>query len=133
MRASMLRLSLDNLPSSVHEEVDNESVLWALSNRPCLVEGRFLDAVFAHRTPALVIRLHAADTARLERGRARSPTFGLSDLQRSDEGDARFRARMFACRVPIVPLRTIDTTNLTVEECSECVRLIIEERLAGPA
>jgi cytidylate kinase len=41
MRASMLRLSLDNLPSSVHEEVDNESVLWALSNRPCLVEGRF--------------------------------------------------------------------------------------------
>lgn len=130
--ALSLTVSIANLPDGVHEAVDRETVLWAQHSQPCLVEGRFLDAVFAGTSPACVIRLEAGDAARLGRARQRFVDFALADLLRCDQEDKQFRARMFAGRAALRPSRIIDTTRLTVEECFECVRSIIGQSLAGP-
>jgi cytidylate kinase len=129
-RAVSIGVGLDDIPDDIHRAVDQETIEWAMANRPCVVEGRFLDAVFAVRKPDVIIRLQATDEVRIRRGRARWPDFELADLRRYDDNDSCFREQMFEGRIPTDPCQVVDTTNLTVEECVECVRSIVEQRLA---
>lgn len=127
-RAASQQVALKDLPDETHREVDQETIEWALANQPCLVEGRFLDTVFSGNSPDVIVRLQATDDARLQRGRMRRGDFELADLQRYDQDDQQFLRRVYPARTPLDCI-DIDTSNLSVDECVECVRSIINKRL----
>jgi hypothetical protein len=50
-------MALADLPDEIHSEIDDATVVWGIGHQPCLIEGRFLDAVFAERnTPIVLIK-----------------------------------------------------------------------------
>jgi cytidylate kinase len=130
-RARALGLSSRDLPDAIHRQVDGSTVVWGLANQPCIIEGRFLDAVFAGvDAPILLINLTASDVQRHARGYvSKGPSFTLNGLRQADADDASFRVRMFTASAEIIPGLTVDSSEMTVEECVLCVRTIIEARL----
>jgi len=59
-RAELLGIPFLRLAGVDHRIVDDETVAWAIGHSDCLVEGRFLDAVFGQAAvPAATIRLTA--------------------------------------------------------------------------
>lgn len=130
--AKSVGVSVAELADSAHEAVDRETVAWAVHNRPCVIEGRFLDSVFADGDRARLIHLACSEATRVARARARVPSFGLADLRRSDTEDGIFRNRVYRGLSPILPFVTVDTTHLSVQECVECIRSILGEEFARP-
>jgi cytidylate kinase len=61
-RASVLGIDIKELPDAIHREIDQETVAWALTHQPCVVEGRFLDLVLA----AVDNRYHVHSTTRIK-------------------------------------------------------------------
>jgi cytidylate kinase len=124
-----LKANLADLPDEVHRRVDEETVSWALEHKSCIIEGRFLDGVFAEcRATVMLIEVTAREHLRMERARIRNniATFSAEDIQRLDTDDNVFRARMF-CGRRSVPWQILDTSGQTVEESVE----ILNELIAG--
>jgi cytidylate kinase len=128
--AETLGLPIDQLSDDAHRAVDAASVAWALERRSgCMLEGRFLDAVFATAgVPATLIELREARGCRAERARTRNdqPNFSTDDLDRLDAEDASFRRRLFGCVGSDAPRHVLNTSGLEVEECAQRVKQIIE-------
>src|SRR5215510_2480031 len=82
-RASALGVSVQAVPDDVHHEIDRETVAWATSNQPCLLDGRFLDQVLAKaKTSVVLIQLTASDSQRHFRACNSGRTgFTLDDLR----------------------------------------------------
>jgi cytidylate kinase len=135
-RAAALDMALADLPDEIHSEIDDATVVWGIGHQPCLIEGRFLDAVFAKRNaPIVLIKLTASLDQRCARWQNRQKIFTLTveDLVRADTEDVRFRARMFHFREPAVPDLTVDTSELTVDACAQRVKTYIRARFVQPA
>ena len=126
-------MSFEALPDDSHRQIDQDTVTWALEQRPCLIEGRFLDAVFAGAAvPATLILLDASDTQRVGRARKKNSTFTFDHLRRTDADDAKFRARLYGPLNNIASYLTVDTSELTVDECAYRITMAIEKaRRAG--
>jgi cytidylate kinase len=123
-----LGVSLDALSDDSHRQIDRDTVAWALDHRPCVIEGRFLDAVFADSTAfATLIFLGASDDPRIVRGRNKDPSFTFAHLRQVDAHDASFRARVYGSLNNIAPYITIDTSQLTVDECARRIAVAIEQ------
>ena len=118
-----------DLPDSMHKEVDAATVAWALDNQPCLVEGRFVDVIFADASaPTLLFSLVAPQACRLGRAKLRDgASIGLDNLLRRDAEDAAFRARIYEAPVRRVPSRPIDTSEGEIDECAQRMLDIIEQ------
>jgi cytidylate kinase len=121
-KAEILGLPIDQVPDNAHRAVDAASIGWARERfTGCLLEGRFLDAVFAAAgLSANLIELRANRSCRVARARIRYGllSFSTDDLDRMDAADADLRARLFA-RVARYPARhMLDTSDLTVDECA---------------
>jgi len=126
---------LDITPADVtedgHRQIDRDTVAWAHEHRPGVIEGRFLDAVFASAaTPATLVLLVASDESRLVRGRTKNTAFSSDDLGRSDAEDAKHRARIYNLHEGVVPWHTVDTSDLPVDECvRQIVTMLKDARL----
>jgi adenylate kinase family enzyme len=96
-RAKSLGIELKVLPDAVHQEIDQETVTWAMTHQPCLIEGRFLNLVLAGvDSSAIFIRLTASDIQRQLRACNSGRTgITIDDLQRTDAADLCFIKRMF--------------------------------------
>lgn len=129
-KAETLWLPIDQLSDDAHRAVDAASVEWALERRGgCILEGRFLHAVFAAAgVSATLIELRADSSSRVKRARIRLgvPTFSINDLERLDAEDAGFGARLFGRYGSDVPRHVLDTSDLTVDECTRRVQEIVE-------
>jgi cytidylate kinase len=130
--ARELDIALEDLPDESHRQIDRDTVAWAVEHQPCIVEGRFLDAVFAGAgTLATLIRLVASDARRTARGRAKNFAFTSAQLKQADAEDANLRARIYNAEDEVVPCLTIDTSELTVDESvSRIATKIKDARLA---
>ncbi len=125
-------VAIEDLPDESHHQIDRDTVAWAVKHQPCIVEGRFLDAVFAGAgTPATLIRLVASEARRAARWRATNVTFTSARLAQADAEDANLRARIYTAEDEVVPCLTIDTSELTVDECASRIATMIKDaRLA---
>jgi cytidylate kinase len=126
-RAELLGIPFLRLAGVDHRIVDDETVAWAIGHSDCLVEGRFLDAVFGQAAvPAATIRLTANAATRAARARLRGMfTFSEDDVLREDASDTLFRSRLYrACpELPSTPV--VDSSDLTVSECVSRVSEIL--------
>jgi cytidylate kinase len=129
-KAETLDLPIDQLPDEAHRAVDAASVEWALERRGgCMLEGRFLDAVFtAAGVSATLIELRANRSRRVNRAYIRHGllSFSIDDLDRMDAEDADFRARLFRRHADDVARHMLDTSCLTVDECARRVQEIVK-------
>ncbi|MFZ1413747.1 MAG: AAA family ATPase [Defluviicoccus sp.] len=127
--AKNLGLPIDELPDDAHRVVDAASVDWAVEHQGgCMLEGRFLDAVFdAAGVSTNLIELRADINCRLKRARLRNgrSTFSADALNRVDAKDASFRGRQFGQHGIDLPRRVLDTSGRTVDECARQVQEIV--------
>ena len=136
-RAASIGVSVVELSEDDHRQIDAATIRWAREQKDCIVEGRFLDAVFATEDlPLILIEITASPAARVERARERhqSPAFCEDDLKLADTRDAAFVSELFEATCPCVPWRRIDTSNLTVVGCTQLLQeIIVEERCRARA
>jgi cytidylate kinase len=136
-RAASLNMLIADLPDKIHREIDNATVGWALRHRHCLVDGRFLDAVFVgHAGSVVMIELVASKASRGIREQNRQKSLNTPQtehIEQADADDVAFRARMFNLRELLQPNIRVDTSELTVEICAQQIRAYIETWLAQPA
>ncbi len=135
LRAVYLDLASEDLPDEIHREIDAATVVWGISHQPCLIEGRFLDAVFARwYASVLMIKLEASKSQRYARGRngERIVTSASDDLERADADDVKYRARMSYVAEAAASDLTVDTSELTVDECVQQIKDFIGARLKRP-
>jgi cytidylate kinase len=129
-KADILGLAIEQLSDDIHRAVDAASVEWALEHRGgCMLEGRFLDAVFAAAgVSAILIELRADRSCRLNRARIRHGllSFCANDLDRMDAEDAAFRARLFRRHASDLARHMLETSRLTVDECAGRVQEIVK-------
>ena len=123
--AESLSVSLEELPDAVHRGIDEQTIDWSLRNRPCLVEGRFLDRVLARLSAKpFLIELRATPAVRQSRACSRAGhVVSCEELKRWDQADAVFRERMYS-EPALKPDLSVDTSTCTVQECVD--RLILE-------
>jgi cytidylate kinase len=124
-KAASLRLPIEQLPDKAHLTVDAATIEWGLKRSDgCMIEGRFLDAVFATAgVPIALLELRADRGCRLRRARMRNGlSFSANDLDRLDAEDASFRARIFGRDDMELPRCVLDTSTRTVDECSRWVQ-----------
>lgn len=128
--AEILALPIDQLTDNTHRAVDAATVEWALERRGgCIIEGHFLDAVFAAAgVPAILIGLQADRGRRVERARRRTgrPAFSSHDLDRLDAEDAAFRGRLFGRHASDLLSHILDTSDLSADECAGWVQETIK-------
>jgi cytidylate kinase len=117
--AKQLRVGLQNLPLSVHREIDAKTVGWVLERDPCIVEGRFLDQVlFGIPRHVYSVKLMATEEVRLARSVSRAGSaIEDNEVKRSDVSDQEFREKSYGLTERPPPTLTIDTSKLTVVEC----------------
>lgn len=126
-RARELKIGIGELSDNQHRDVDAETVAWAIEQQNCLVEGRFLDAVFQPaEIPHVLVHLIASDAARVERCRARQ---GQNDLIAADNEDMSFRSRIFPLLSPREADLTVDTTGQSIDEGTQCILSFIQTKL----
>jgi cytidylate kinase len=127
--ARKLDLAIEDLPDESHRQIDRVTVSWASDHRPCIVEGRFLDAVFGGAAvPAVLVLLVASDVHRAARLSAKTVAAAdAAQINQVDAQDADFRARLYNAGNEGVPCLTIDTSELTVDECASRIVMMIKE------
>ena len=117
--ANSIGKAIDELSLDNHRDVDAETIKWTQKNAPCIVEGRFLDFVFANEIPSsYMVLIFASSEVKLNRlvnRHKRHATVDDTDL--ADAMDANFRARMYADRLPIRPIAKINNSDRSVESC----------------
>jgi cytidylate kinase len=125
--AKELGASIENLSDERHRQIDSETVSWAVAHRPCLVEGRFLDAVFRDTTvPVSLVRFVASRTHRVARLAAKNAAAAAAQIDLVDTQDADFRVRLYNAGSERASWLTIDTSELTVDECASRIVTMIK-------
>jgi cytidylate kinase len=127
---------IQDLSDTLHREIDAATVAWALEQKTCIVEGRFLDAVFRGvGAPSTLIKFSASKKDRISRAMARSGnlSYSASDLDRVDIADAEFQARLYEdMSGPAVHPLVFDTSDLTVNECIPKILPLVKDALSWP-
>ncbi|MGH9894300.1 MAG: AAA family ATPase [bacterium] len=127
-RAEVVGLSWDELPDDQHRAIDTETLLWVASNRPCLVEGRFLDRVLGPLGHDVTfVRLEASAEERLQRWTVRAGrSLSLEELREADALNLAFRARIYMAVESAVPSLILSTSELSVEACVQSLKAFIK-------
>jgi cytidylate kinase len=127
--AQALDLDIEGLPDHIHRVVDAETIAWALKASPCIVEGRFLDSVFfGISEPVFSIRLTASADVRLGRACGRAGhAITMEDLESIDRGDREFRRRLYDAKSFVPPSLSVDTSESTVQECVNQLKIAISD------
>ena len=128
-RATQLGVEFSDLADLEHGIVDRETLSWAMAEGACIVEGRFLDLVFAgYGAPWGLVTIAADAGVRAARiARRQGSTFSEAELMLVDAGDGRFRARIYPGHTAAVPWLRIDSSHMEVEDAVRC----IEDAVAG--
>lgn len=125
-----MKVPIGLMPDEVHRSVDEETQSWVLSWQPCVVEGRFLDAVLSEpATDPYLIRLQASVEDRASRLASRKgiPTT-IADIESLDFEDAQFRARLYGAG-SMKPILTVNTSEFSTEACVQ--QIVLQINLAG--
>jgi cytidylate kinase len=128
-KATLLGVRLDELSDELHQEIDNETRSWAVANDPCLVEGRYLDQVFVPIGPQVtLVRLVATHADRRARLMARSfrPPLTITEDE-LDFADSAFCARMYNSAEKLTPQLILNSSELSVEECVNRIRVLMRK------
>jgi len=112
-------ISVDKLSAIDHKAIDEETLAWARKHETCIVEGRFLDHVFAGvDANVFLVRLMATVEERARRlGGAGSCEAALNDVETRDRADQAHRSEQFATRQALAARLQLDTSVATVDEC----------------
>jgi cytidylate kinase len=127
-KAIELKVGIGQVPNEEHFAVDQATRTWVSGNQPCIVEGRFLDAVLSvhKQKDTQFIEVTASQDVRLQRAIARgeldSESFTADSLKQRDLSDVAFRSRLFPNFVEITPAMSIDTSKSTIKECTQRIR-----------
>lgn len=134
-RAKALGIELHWLPDAIHRKIDQETVAWALTHQPCVVEGRFLNFVLAGiDSPVVFIRLITSNIQRQFRAcNSRRAGITIDDLELTDAANLRFTNRMFPSLGVNVSCVTVDSSNIAAEECALQISQIIKMELSRHA
>lgn len=121
-RSVGLGVSLMQLSDEDHQNIDSETREWAIKNKPCIIEGRYLDQVlYPMGAQVALIRLEANTADR----RMRSLRSGSDPLTIMGEDpdllDSMFRARMYRGVEHLIPQLTLSSSELSVEACAQRV------------
>lgn len=131
--AEASNVHIQDLSDAQHREIDAATVTWALKQKSCIVEGRFLDAVFRGVVaPTTLIKFSASKRDRISRAMVRSGnlSYSASDLDRVDTADAEFRARLYDdLSGPAMQPLVFDTSDLTVKECIPTILSLVKDAL----
>ncbi len=116
---------LDNVPLSIHEEVDRATKEFVSSSTtPCIVEGRFLNFVLFDSDDIIFIEVKCNDGERQDRLLSRfgnSTNLLISDI---DCKDRAFTAETYKYALNSLPEAiTVDTSSIGIDEC---VAIIID-------
>jgi cytidylate kinase len=132
--AVALGVPVSALSAADHKRIDTETVAWALSSTPCIIEGRFLDCVLAQISEAVIlVEFIANGEARLARLTQRNKrAITETELHAMDRNDETFRERMFSDVRRIIPINRFDTTNLTIPQCVNYLMTCIPDRKPQP-
>lgn len=136
-RASEVGVVVAELGDEEHCSIDAATRAWAADNALCVLEGRFLDFVFAGWTvrPVFHILLAASPEVRYERARVRAKVLGVPMQQDavsfSDQLDQLFKERMFAATIANVPNLSVDTSSASIEDCVTCIHRHVIDWTAG--
>lgn len=118
------------VPERIHRDIDQQTVRWATSSAEGvrLVEGRFLNYVLSDvPQPVYLVRLVAAPVVRLTR--LRDVNIGIGDLLALDQQDESFCNTFYGGRLPLSPVVTVDTSDLTVQSCVDRLTNLIQDQL----
>lgn len=118
------------VPERIHRDIDQQTVRWVTSSpeRVCLVEGRFLNYVLSSLSqPVYLVRLVAAPAVRLTR--LRDVNIGIDGLLALDQQDESFCNAFYDGHLPLTPVATVDTSDLTVQSCVDRFTNLIQEQL----
>lgn len=126
--AKDLGVEIECLSDERHRQIDSATVSWAIVHRPCIVEGRFLDAVFRDTVvPVSLVRLVASRAHRVARLPAKNAAAAAAQIDLMDTQDADFRVRLYNTGSERASWPTIDTSGLTVDECASRIMTMIKE------
>lgn len=125
--AAALQVALPHVPDEVHRTIDDATREWAKQNRPCIVDGRFLEYVLEPPTCDLVlIRLEASEAARHARSAERiSRDAELPSVGQDDSADATLVARLYIGTEPAKSTLALDTSISTRDACLETIRQLL--------
>jgi cytidylate kinase len=127
-RADLLGMPVSDLPDDEHRSIDHETRAWAAANKPCLVEGRYLDYVLGPLgAQVTLIRLDATALERKTRrviSRDRPLTIPGDD---PDLLDSIFCTRMYAAGKQLAPQLILNSSEMSVEACVQRVVTLIQK------
>ena len=131
--ATARNVSTDKLTDDIHKSVDQETVKWAAENRPCVVEGRYLDYVLCPiQSGVWLIQVRASEDERAKRfSAALGRQVTLPELHGLDEQDRSLITRVFGLKRRLPPDITIDTTRLAAEVCVRLLAPLIPSNTPG--
>ena len=127
-RAQEKGISWDELSDAEHRAVDENTRIWVLTNRPCLVEGRYLHFVLASlSTQVTLVRLEAtSDDRRIRQVGLSNAPVAPSDFERADADDLALQERLYNMTLGVEPSLRLNTSQLPVEACVECLKVMVE-------
>jgi cytidylate kinase len=122
-KANELGVPVAELPDGEHRAIDAETVRWATSNSPCLVEGRYLQYVLAPiGSQVHLVSLEASDEDRRRRMVKTGRLERLEHFEKAEKIDHEFAKRMYKGR-RLRPSLVVNSSHFSVEVC---VRSVLE-------
>jgi len=117
------------LPISLHRQIDSQTrdVVFNATG-DTLIEGAFLDQVFADVAGCILIRLTCSTPERTKRFALRETAMSLQDR---DDSDERLRNELFSGARLTTPTIEIDTTELTPLETAKCIMEWLHQHKPG--
>jgi cytidylate kinase len=128
MRATSLGVPWAQLGSDQHRQVDAETREWVWQNRPCLVEGRYLDRVLGPLGGEVVlVRLEASTDERISRQSAkRGLPSTATNFQEEAQAELAFAEQMYGIGERVTPSLVLNTSELSVEACVQRIKSLVE-------
>jgi cytidylate kinase len=133
-RARSLGIPLQELSYGEHRTVDADTREWVRKNRPCLVEGRYLDYVLSPlRREVILVRLEASGEVRRRREEAKKGlAITAKNLEEQEKADLVFSDHMYSISERLAPSLVLNSSELPVEACVHRIKSLIESFRARP-
>ena len=126
--ATMLGVSWQQLSYNQHRRVDTDTLEWVRINRPCVVEGRYLDRVLAPLGREIIlVRLEASDEDRRCRQSAkRGHATTTIEFREREKDDLTFSEYMYSLDQHLTPLVVLNSSELSVEAPEQRIKSLVE-------
>jgi cytidylate kinase len=129
-RARMLGIAFQDLSYREHRIVDDDTREWVRNNRPCVVEGRYLDYVLAPlRRDVVIIRLEASNEDRSRREEMKSG-LAAKNLDDQTKADLAFANHMYSMGEQLAPSLVLNSSEFPVETCVQRIISLIDSHRA---